>query len=106
MSIIEKIVEQKILEAIEKGEFDNLAGKGKPIDLNDYFKTPAHLRISYQILKNYGIAPKEVELKKEISILREQLSLASSDMEKKRLWDKMNYYDLLLNVHLDKKNIP
>ena len=31
----QKIIEKKIKEAVEKGEFDNLPGKGKPLDLED-----------------------------------------------------------------------
>jgi len=30
---IEKFVEEQVRKAIEAGEFDNLPGKGKPIDL-------------------------------------------------------------------------
>ena len=36
----DKIVESLIKEAQERGEFDNLPGKGKPIDLSAYFETP------------------------------------------------------------------
>ena len=41
MYIFEKTAEAKIKEAIAKGELDNLPGKGKPLDLSDYFRTPA-----------------------------------------------------------------
>ena len=30
-------VDEKIKEAIARGEFDNLPGKGKALDLDDYF---------------------------------------------------------------------
>ncbi len=48
-------VEGLIRDAIERGEFDYLPNKGKPLDLSDWEKTPQHLRISYSILKNAGI---------------------------------------------------
>ena len=35
-----KNADEKIKEAIAKGEFENLRGKGKPLDLDAYFATP------------------------------------------------------------------
>ena len=35
VSFIERLAEQRILEAQRKGEFDDLAGKGKPLELED-----------------------------------------------------------------------
>ena len=32
--------DEKIKEAIAKGDFDNLPGKGEPLDLDAYFATP------------------------------------------------------------------
>ena len=34
----ERIAENRIREAMQQGEFDNLPGAGKPIDLDGYFK--------------------------------------------------------------------
>ena len=47
MYIFEKTAETKIKEAIAKGGLDNLPGKGQPLDLSDYFRTPAKFRIIY-----------------------------------------------------------
>jgi len=47
----EKIVEQRIKEAMEKGEFENLPGKGKPIPLEDDSHVPEDLRLAYKLLK-------------------------------------------------------
>ena len=66
----DKVVESIIKEAMERGEFDNLPGKGKPIDLTAYFDTPEEVRATYALLKNAGMAPREVELLKEIAELR------------------------------------
>lgn len=67
----EKAVEQIIREAMERGEFDNLPGKGKPIDLTAYFDTPEEVRMAFSILKNAGMVPREVELLKEIAELKQ-----------------------------------
>lgn len=43
--LFDKIVESLIKEAMERGEFENLPGKGKPIDLTAYFDTPEEVRM-------------------------------------------------------------
>ena len=52
--------EEKIKEAIANGEFENVRGKGKALNLNAYFATPEHLRVGYSMLKSAGIIPEEV----------------------------------------------
>ncbi len=87
MHIFEKIAEGKIKEAIAKGEFDNLPGKGKPLDLSDYFQTSAQYRIIYDFLKKAGFLPQEVELLKQISHLKERRK-SCNDSEKLESIDK------------------
>lgn len=67
----DKVVESIIKEAMERGDFDNLPGKGKPIDLTAYFDTPEDVRAAYSLLKNAGMVPREVELLKEIAELKQ-----------------------------------
>lgn len=69
-------VEDQIREAMERGDFDNLEGKDKPIDLSDYFRTPEELRAGYRMVRNAGFKPAELELQQEIILLerkRDQL---------------------------------
>ena len=68
-----------------KGEFDNLPGKGRPLDLDAYFATPEHLRMAYSFLKNADIIPEELELLKQIEVLKESLDLCRSHIEKKAI---------------------
>jgi hypothetical protein len=79
---IEKFVEDQVRRAIEAGEFDNLPGRGKPLDLRAYFETPEDLRMAYSILKSNNFVPEEVELLREIDALKKRLD-ASSDEEQK-----------------------
>jgi hypothetical protein len=81
----EKAVEVILREAIARGEFDNLPGKGKPVDLSAYFDTPEDLRMAYSIMKNAGVLPKEVELLKEIEALSSELETAADAGQRKRL---------------------
>jgi len=60
----DKIVEERILDAQRKGEFDNLPGAGKLLDLEESGSVPEDLRIAYKILKNADYIPPELELKK------------------------------------------
>ena len=78
-------VETKIKAAMAEGEFDNLPGKGKPLDLKGYIETPEHVRTAYHILKNAGYVPEEVRLKKEMELIKEKIKLCKSEAEKDKL---------------------
>jgi hypothetical protein len=68
-------VEATIKEAMQRGEFENLQSRAKPIDPNTCFETPAELRAALTLLKNAGVLPEEVELLKEIASLKESFAL-------------------------------
>jgi hypothetical protein len=84
MKVIEKIAEQRIREALERGEFDNLRGAGKPLELDDDSDVPQELRAAYRILKNSGFVPPEVELRREIAKAEQLLlqALTPADCER------------------------
>ena len=79
----DRIVEAIIQEAMERGEFENLPGKGKPIDLSEYFETPEEVRLAHSVLKNAGMTSREVDLLKEIAELK-QIQAAVVDEKKKQ----------------------
>ena len=93
----EKIVEERILTAQKKGEFENLDGFGKPLALHDDYHVPEELRLAYKILKNADCLPPEVELKKEIRQTEELLAGMSDTAEKYRVMKKLNFLILKLN---------
>ena len=78
-------VEQQIREAMERGEFDNLPGKGKPLDLEAYFQTPEHLRLAYSVLKSGDFVPEEVELLKQVESLKAELASATDEAKRGQL---------------------
>ena len=82
--------DEKIREAIAKGEFDNLPGKGKPLDLDAYFATPEHLRMGYSILKTAEIIPEEMELLKQINSLKKSLDSSTDQTEKKAIRQQLS----------------
>ena len=94
----QKIVEKKIKEAEERGEFDNLPGKGKPLILDDDSMIPEDLRLSHKILKNADCLPPEIELKKEIRQMEDMLENIPDEKERYRQIKKINYKVMQLNM--------
>ncbi len=97
-AIFEKIAEERIRQAMEHGEFDDLPGKGKPLEIEDDSHLPADLRMSYKILKNADCLPPELELRKEILSTQELLAGIQDTQEKYRQMQKLNYLIMKLNL--------
>ena len=93
-----KIVEQRIKEAQERGDFDGLPGQGEPLKLNDDSYLPEDLRLAYKILKNADCLPPEVEEKKEIIQMEDLLESIPDEKEKYKLIKKINYRIMKLNI--------
>jgi hypothetical protein len=94
----EKIVEERILTAQKKGEFENLDGSGKPLALQDDYHIPEELRLAFKILKNADCLPPEIELKKEIRQTEDLLAGMQDTSEKYRLLKKINFLIMKLNT--------
>ena len=62
----ESLIDKKIREAMEQGEFDNLAGKGEPIDLSENPFEDPDWRTAHRLLRNAGFAPSWIEERKDI----------------------------------------
>jgi hypothetical protein len=94
----EKIVEERILMAQKKGDFENLDGSGKPLTLTDDYHVPEELRLAFKILKNADCLPPEIELKKEIRQTEDLLIGMQDTSEKYRLLKKINFLIMKLNT--------
>lgn len=66
MSDWESSIEKQIRKAMEEGAFDNLPGKGKPIDLSENPFEDPELRTVHRLLRNAGFAPAFIEERKDI----------------------------------------
>ena len=97
----QKIVDEKIKEAITRGEFENLPGKGKPLDLDAYFATPEHLRMGYSILKSADIIPEELELIRQIEDLKRSLDSSTTQIEQKALRQQLSEKLTNLNMRME-----
>jgi uncharacterized protein YutE (UPF0331/DUF86 family) len=98
---LEKAVEAIIKEAQERGDFDNLKNKGKPIDLTTYFETPEDVRLAYSLLQNAGIVSAEVELLQEIAALKERLTTNYEESQRSKIKRIIAEKQLQFNVMLE-----
>jgi hypothetical protein len=94
---LHRLAEERISDAIRRGEFDNLPGRGKPLNLEDDRHIPEDLRLAYKVLKNASCLPPELELKKEISKAEELLSSMEDEGQKYRQLQKLNFLIMKLN---------
>jgi hypothetical protein len=82
MNIVARIAEQRIEEAVERGDFDELPGAGRPLDLHDDALVPPELRAAYRLLRNSGFIPLELELRREIRAAHQLLDAALTASER------------------------
>ena len=97
-----KGTEAAIQHAIERGDFQNLKGKGKPLDLNDYFDTPEDVRLGYTLLKNAGYVPEEVQLLNQIAELQEKIKIEKNGNNRKTLQKLLHDVQLKYNLRKDR----
>jgi Domain of unknown function (DUF1992) len=98
MDFFERLAENRIREAMERGEFDNLSLAGKPLPPDASGLVPEELRLAYKLLKDAGFLPPEMELRKEIVSLKELLATVDDDDERLELGRRIN--DLVLRLNL------
>ncbi|NDV24089.1 DnaJ family domain-containing protein [Desulfovibrio sp. JC022] len=90
MFFIAAIAESKIKEAERKGEFKDLPGKGKPLELEDDSMIPPELRMAYKALKNGGYLPPEMQLRKDIHSALDLLEYMEDEKERYTQMQKVN----------------
>ncbi|GAV23503.1 DnaJ family domain-containing protein [Carboxydothermus pertinax] len=103
MDILMYLAEEKILEAQKNGVFDNLPGKGQKIIPEDLSMLPEELRAGYIILKNAGVLPEELQLKKELLTLQNLIDCCYDDEERKVLKKTYNEKILRFNLLLERR---
>jgi hypothetical protein len=97
-AVLGRIAEERILEAQRRGEFDNLPGSGKPLQLEADSHIPEDLRLVYKVLKNANCLPPELELKKEILTTEQMLGRITDEGEKYLQLKKLNFLVMKLNM--------
>jgi hypothetical protein len=98
MDIFEKLAEEKIIVAMQRGAFRALPGAGKPLPADDLTHVPEELRMAYKVLKNAGYVPPELELRREISTLEMQVNQQIDSTAKKQSLKKLYCLYMRLDV--------
>jgi hypothetical protein len=84
------LVERRIEEAFARGDFENLPGAGRPLDLDDDLSVPEEMRVALRILKNSGYAPPALQQLEEVNQLiahieREEIAPLGNSPKTRRL---------------------
>ncbi len=77
-------VNKQIQEAMERGDFKDLPGKGKPQQRDDNPYIPPAVRMVNQMLKDNGFAPRWIELDKEIRAENEKAEKLIANIKGRR----------------------
>ena len=98
MSYFWRLAEERIKEAQRAGAFDNLPGKGKPLDLEDLSWVPEDLRIGYLVLKNAHVLPPEAQLLKDIHTIEDLLKHVEDEGERRALAKSIQFKLIRLDM--------
>ena len=101
--MFDRLAEERLREAVRAGEFDDLPGKGEPLELEDLSGVPEDLRASYLLLKGANVLPEELRLRKELLRLTDLIAACTDEREASRLTDERARAGLRLRVMLEKE---
>ncbi len=83
------LAERRILAAMERGEFDNLPGRGRPLQWRENPLVPPDWRLAFDLLARAGLAPewimRQAEIRADLSALRERYAQERCWMEERRV---------------------
>ncbi len=102
---LDRVVEEIIQAAMARGEFDNLPGQGKPLNLEAYFALPEDERMAITMLRNAGYAPEEIQLLRDIDELKQKLAAAGDEESRRAISKKMDDKMLAYNILLDRRRV-
>ena len=103
MTLLEKIAEARIRDAMARGDFDDLPGKGKPLQLEDLSEVPDDLRVGYLVLKNAGVLPEEMQSRKEMVTLEALVEACADPEERTRLRKDLNWRMIRFRVLMERR---
>lgn len=92
------LIENQIQKAKMEGQLENLEGEGKPLprrESGDIVST------AMGIMANAGVVPREIQLKKDVSIQYEKLKAATDPVERKDIMRKLADLQMHLGIEQD-----
>jgi hypothetical protein len=99
-SAIEKMLDEWVAQTWE----EHLPGKGKPLDLEEYFRWPEEKRMGYALLRSAGCVPPEVNLLQEIDSLKQSIDFCTDPEERQELRDRLQARQVEFNLHLEERH--
>ena len=99
-SPIEKLIDEWLAQSPE----EDLPGKGKPLDLEEYFRWPEEKRVGYSLLKNAGCVPPELALLQEIDRLKHSIDRCMDPEKRRKLQDQSQARQVEFNLHLEERH--
>lgn len=97
------IAGEKIREAQLRGEFDNLPGAGKPLPEDELRGVPEELRIGFKLLKDAGMLPEEMQLRKDMVTLHDLLIACREEETKLNLLTQLNAKKLRYRMLMEER---
>jgi len=91
VDVLTQIAEARIREAMARGDFDDLSGKGRPLALEDLSRVPEDLRSAFLLLRSAGVLPEEMQLRKEMVTLEALIDACAEPEERTRLRKDLNW---------------
>lgn len=88
------LINQKIREAEEAGDFDNLQGAGKPLPKED---DPENALLN-RLMKEAGGVPEFVSLSRELARLREELRETGDRTRRQEIMKEMSMMDAKIEL--------
>ncbi|MBE1292832.1 MAG: DUF1992 domain-containing protein [Pseudomonadota bacterium] len=88
------LINQKIREAEEAGDFDNLEGAGKPLPKED---DPENALLN-RLVKESGGVPEFVSLSRELAKLREELRETGDRTRRQEIMKEMSMMDARIEL--------
>jgi len=98
LAFIERLAEERIKQAQDEGAFDDLPGRGRPLDLEDDAHVPEDLRMAWRVLKNADCLPPELLAQREIHTARELLAGMTDEAERHAQMQRLNLLITKLNL--------
>ncbi|MGG1676318.1 DnaJ family domain-containing protein [Neobacillus sp. NRS-1170] len=105
MDMFQIVSEDRIKKAYKDGEFENLPGLGKPMQLEDLSGIPEELRMAYKLLKNAGYTQEESHLRQELMTIEDLIKKTDDSNEKENLQRKLNEKLIRFNQIMSKKGV-
>jgi hypothetical protein len=91
-TVLQRLAERRIEEAMRQGKFDNLPGRGKPCELEP-MPIDENARMVWwalRLMKNAGQTPDEIRLRRQVDALKDELSQATSEARVRTLVGTIN----------------